>query len=317
MSNEQPRVSIGMPVYNGENFLKEALDSILAQTFENFELIISDNASTDSTEEICQEYAAKDKRISYHRNEQNIGGCRNFNRVFELSNSEYFKWATHDDLCAPELLEQCVEALDKRSSVVLAYPRTVIIDEQGREVERYFRSLDINSPRPHERFKRYHDCLRECWGKGWWVWTPLHGVIRTRALKMTPLLGSYISSDTVLLSELALLGEFYEVPEHLFFKRKHSQSSMDASRDNSNKLNYDKLILWFQPTKKNKFIFPHWRLFLESIMSINRVQISRREKLYSHFELRKYLRFNRRRLVEELMMNFARFLNIYTNDFVR
>ena len=106
-----PRVSIGIPVYNGGRFIKEAIDSILAQTFEDFELILSDNASTDETEEICKEYATLDRRIRYYRNEENLGAAKNYNRVFELSNGEYFKWASHDDLCAPEYLERCIAAL--------------------------------------------------------------------------------------------------------------------------------------------------------------------------------------------------------------
>lgn len=91
MNRKQPQVSIGMPVYNGEQFLKDALDSILAQTFDNFELIISDNTSTDNTQEICKAYSAKDQRICYYRNEKNLGAAWNFNRVFELARGEYFK----------------------------------------------------------------------------------------------------------------------------------------------------------------------------------------------------------------------------------
>ncbi len=131
MSNLTPRVSVGLAVYNGENYLREAIDSILAQTFTDFELILSDNASTDKTQEICLEYAAKDKRIRYYRNDQNIGGIRNQIRTVELSRGEYYKLAAHDDVCAPDFLEKCVEVLDRDPSVVLCYPKTKIIDENG------------------------------------------------------------------------------------------------------------------------------------------------------------------------------------------
>ena len=126
-----PRVSIGLPVYNGEKFIREAIDSIFSQTFEDFELIISDNGSTDRTQQICQAYAAQDLRIRYYRNKKNIGAARNYNLVFELASGEYFKWAAHDDLCAPEYLERCVEILDRDPDVVLCYPKTSIIDEHG------------------------------------------------------------------------------------------------------------------------------------------------------------------------------------------
>jgi glycosyltransferase involved in cell wall biosynthesis len=118
-----PRVSIGLPVYNGENYLAETLDSILAQTFTDFEVIISDNASTDRTETICRQYAAQDRRIRYLRNTSNLGAAKNYNRVFELSQGEYFKWNGHDDPLAPVFLERCVAVLDRHPGVVLCFAR--------------------------------------------------------------------------------------------------------------------------------------------------------------------------------------------------
>src|SRR5690349_812781 len=99
MPARAPQVSIGLPVYNGEKYLLNAIGSLLKQDFEDFELVISDNASTDKTEAMCHEFAAKDKRIRYHRNETNIGATGNYNRVFRLSNGEFFRWASHDDEC--------------------------------------------------------------------------------------------------------------------------------------------------------------------------------------------------------------------------
>jgi glycosyltransferase involved in cell wall biosynthesis len=116
-----PRVSIGLPVYNGERFLKDALDSILSQTYRDFELIISDNASSDHTEEICRRYAARDERVRYYRYDNNVGAARNFNRVFQLSRGEYFKWAAHDDICSPGFLQRCVKILDSDTAVVVCF----------------------------------------------------------------------------------------------------------------------------------------------------------------------------------------------------
>ena len=106
------KLTIGLPVYNGDNFLEECLESILAQTFRDFKLIISDNASTDRTESICRRFAENDPRVKYYRNEKNIGAAPNFNRVFELSNTEYFKWIAHDDVHKPDFVEQCVHILE-------------------------------------------------------------------------------------------------------------------------------------------------------------------------------------------------------------
>ena len=127
----KPRVTIGLPVYNGEQYLVQALDALLAQTYTDFALIISDNASTDRTQEICLAYAAKDARIQYYRNPINIGSAKNFNHVFALSASEYFMWAAHDDYMAPKLVAKCVDVLDRDPTILLCHAWVKIIDEQG------------------------------------------------------------------------------------------------------------------------------------------------------------------------------------------
>jgi glycosyltransferase involved in cell wall biosynthesis len=99
-----PKVSIGVPVFNGENYLAQALESILAQDFADFEVIISDNCSTDKTPEICTSFAKRDSRVKYFRNDSNIGASPNYNRTFELSRGEYFKWCAHDDRCGRAFL---------------------------------------------------------------------------------------------------------------------------------------------------------------------------------------------------------------------
>src|SRR5947207_10432807 len=112
MTERPPKVSIGLPVFNGEKFLAGALNGLLQQEFEDFELIISDNASTDSTEAICRDFATKDRRIRYQRNKTNIGASGNYNRVFELARGDFFKWASHDDECHPSLVRRCLETFD-------------------------------------------------------------------------------------------------------------------------------------------------------------------------------------------------------------
>jgi glycosyltransferase involved in cell wall biosynthesis len=288
MNRDRPRVSIGMPVYNGERFLEEALDSLLAQTFEDFELIVSDNASTDGTPEICTAYAAQDSRIRHYRNEQHLGAAENYNRVFGLSTGEYFKWAAHDDLCAPEYLERCVEVLDRKPLVVLCYPKTVIIDEHGRNVEDYSDGLDLRAPRPHERFAQYHNRFRTT-GKC----NAVFGVIRASTLRLTPLVGSYVSSDKILLGELALRGEFYEIPEHLFFRRDHPQTSVRANP-------FKERSAWFDPANKGKLQSPRWRWFFGHLSSIRRVRMGFREKILCYMQMGRWVLWNWRTLMNEL-----------------
>jgi glycosyltransferase involved in cell wall biosynthesis len=116
------KVSIGMPLYNAERYLERALEALLAQTFTDFELIISDNASTDSTWEICNTYAARDKRIKLYRNETNQGARKNFTRVLDLAQGIYFMWASYDDLWENNFLEACVKALEHQPDAVLSFP---------------------------------------------------------------------------------------------------------------------------------------------------------------------------------------------------
>jgi glycosyltransferase involved in cell wall biosynthesis len=106
-----PQVSVGLPVYNGERFVADALASILAQTWQDLEVIVCDNASTDRTREICEAFAARDPRVRYYRNERNLGASPNWNRAFELSRGELFKWAAHDDVLCPTYIERAVAAL--------------------------------------------------------------------------------------------------------------------------------------------------------------------------------------------------------------
>jgi glycosyltransferase involved in cell wall biosynthesis len=145
-----PPLTIGLPVYNGQNYVSESLDSLLAQTYSDFELIISDNASTDGTEDICRDYATRDSRIRYVRQPVNIGAAPNHNYLVQAARGRLFKWAAHDDLFAPKLVERCIEALDDRPELILAHAYMGIVDEQGKTLEIYDYRLATDSPRPSE-----------------------------------------------------------------------------------------------------------------------------------------------------------------------
>src|SRR5437879_4929447 len=224
MTCTTPRVSIGVAVYNGERYLAEALDSLLAQTFEDFELTICDNASTDRTGEIGRAYAAQDRRVRYVRNPRHLGVGGNFRRAFELSRGQYFRWAAADDLSAPQSLERCVEVLDREPAVVLAYPKIRFIDEHGRVILDYDDRLHLQSPRPRERFRQVLERLGRC--------NAAYGLMRADVLKRARLFGDFLSSDVVFLAELSLYGTFWEVPEFLFYRRFHpgASTSMDRVR---------------------------------------------------------------------------------------
>ena len=290
MTQNQPLVSIGMPVYNGERFLENALNSILAQTFADFELIISDNGSTDKTEQICRSYAQGDRRIRYFRNEQNLGAGWNFDRVAELARGKYFKWACHDDLCALEFIQQCVEILEQDSNVVLAYPKTLIIDEHEQEIEKHEDRFHLQSSLPSQRFKTYHHLVRyghQC--------HPFHGLIRRDVLAKLLPLGSYPSSDLVLLGKLALYGKFYEVSSYLFWKRDHPETSVRAHNAFRDRL------AWYDPAKKGKLHLTRWKWLREYIQAIHNAPLNWQERVKCYFQMLQWLVWNSVWLIKDLL----------------
>jgi glycosyltransferase involved in cell wall biosynthesis len=229
-----PKLSIGIPVFNGQEFLPELLDSLLRQTFADFEIVICDNASIDRTQDICREYARRDSRVRYTCNERNLGANPNFNRVFELSTAPFFKWAAHDDLYHHDYLEACVRLLDENPGVVLAHTGTAFIDETGELLRfeqetgsfvdpktgrRYWADVPSIGDTPVAISRFWQVLTRARWG------THMFGVVRREVLRQTSLQANFASSDRAMLAELALLGRFRCANDRLFLKRLHANVS--------------------------------------------------------------------------------------------
>ena len=266
MESNSTLVSIGMPVYNSEKYLEKALCAILSQTYSHLEVIISDNASTDRTGEICRTFASTDKRIRYYRNETNLGASRNFGLVFELSKGTYFRWATYDDLMAPEAIERCLEVLEREPGVVLCYTKTINIDENDDVLDYYEDDFSFSSPDPSRRF---YDFIRRIYP---YNCNAMFGLIRRSALEATSLIGSYHSSDKVLLAQLVLQGQFREVPEYLFFKRFHPGVSTTALKTEK------EYAEWHDSSLKGRRVFPRLKRTAEFGRSIHDSPLHRREK---------------------------------------
>jgi glycosyltransferase involved in cell wall biosynthesis len=272
--NAAPTLSIGLFVYNGEAFLRETLESLLGQTFQDFELIISDNASTDATEDICKAYAAADPRIRYSRNETNMGAGWNIRRVFSLATGTYFKWAACDDLYEPVFLERCINALEGNPSYVLAHARTRVIDDHGAFVEYYNWPMRTNSAHVVTRFREMllndHLCFQ------------IFGVMRREALLKIPPQGSYVNSDGVLLAQLSFLGSFYEDPDFLFISRRHSSQSTKTLPVRLKKRRFRLTNRhgtlpcpeWWDPNKAKSIEMPEWRQLREYWTSVMRAPLN-------------------------------------------
>ena len=250
-----PRVTLGVPVYNGSRYLAETLDSLLAQDFADFELIISDNASTDDTPRICAAYAARDRRVRCVRNDRNLGAAGNYNRLVLLARGRYFKWASADDVCGRSLVARCVEVLDSHPEVVLAYPKTVMIDERGQPIRDHEDRLHMRQPEPWKRLEHF--------ARNRWLCNPCFGLIRTDVLRRTRLVRPNPHSDISLLGELTIAGEFYEVPERLFFRR------VTATSCGLGKLTEQEVAAWFEPDRRQRrLIDPRRLVFLQIEHSI-------------------------------------------------
>lgn len=219
MIDSKPLVSIGMPVYNGEKYIRQALDSLLAQDYEGFELIISDNASTDSTQGICLEYEKRDQRVSYHRNDRNRGSAWNFNHVVELSCGEYFMWAAHDDWWEKTFISKCLPRLQSAPRAVLCYPLFRRISLDGDPDRIIDPGIEMEGK---SRLSRLHTTiLRQNTARA------IYGLIRGDALKRTTRFMSHFGTDRAVLDQLAILGEFVNVPEVLIHYRKRDRTPDD------------------------------------------------------------------------------------------
>ncbi len=264
--NRRPLVSIGTPIFNEERYLSQTLDSLLAQDFRDFELVVSDNASEDDTRKICLEYAARDSRIRYSRRSVNVGPVENFNCVFRMSSGKYFVWASGHDLWAPQFLSHCVEVLEREPDVVLCYPRSVVIDADGKELRP---SDPPTATRNQGLFLRFNLVV---WAVGCsWAF---HGVIRSEALKKTRLTQAVIEADTVLLSELALLGPFANVPEVLFFQR---YKWGDESRRDERLARLFKMLYPREQNRRPRFPYLGW--IREELLAVERTELGPVQKV--------------------------------------
>ncbi|MCX8004033.1 MAG: glycosyltransferase [Burkholderiaceae bacterium] len=280
-----PRVAIGMPAFNAERHIAAAIESLLGQTFGDFELIVSDNASTDATEQICRAYAARDRRLRYVRQPANVGGPANFRHVFSLARAPFFKWATADDLWAPTFLEKCVAVLERRPDVVLCHSDAFLIDDAGRPTAEYDDPVELMEDDPRARFLRLLRTIRLCHAQ--------LGVIRHAAMRRTALMGNQRNSDTHFLAELSLYGKFHKVPERLFFRRLHPGASSWQREDDARQDAY------YTPGRHPTRRLDTWSKYAHLMGAVRRAPLSWTDRLRLHKDLLRFALWERHRLRAE------------------
>ena len=280
------RLTIGLPVYNSETYLAASLESLLAQTYGDFRLLISDNASTDGTADICAEYAKRDSRIDYHGNAGNIGMSPNFNLVAERCETPFFKWSTADDLWAPTMVEKTIAVIEADDSIALCYPKTVLMSELEGTERQYDDNLHLMHDDPAGRFMDVKANIGLC---------NLHlGISRTAALRKTSMLRSFPGADMNLVAELAIYGKFFEVQEYLFFRRFHEDSSSWARQD----ADHQKRRFHSAKTQNIKLI--HWAAHGEYFNTVRHSPFSWGEKNRLYRFLLRRMMWERGRLLGEL-----------------
>jgi glycosyltransferase involved in cell wall biosynthesis len=284
---DEPLVSIGLPVYNGEQYLEQAIASLLGQTYRNLELIICDNDSTDRTSEICERAAAADPRVRYQRNDVNVGGANNHNLTFELARGKYFRWAAHDDIAEPELIERCVKVLEANPDVVVCHTDFVLIDADG-EIFDHISRNHCTSPSAAERFASMASARDYC--------EETYGVIRSDVFARTDLQQDYTGSDRTLMSEIALYGPFENVNETLFRKRLHSGNEY---------LDWRTRMAWFGEQYRGKIVFPWWTALADYFRVIRRVPLTSRDRVACYRYMARWTRMNLPKLSKDVLVAAA------------
>lgn len=206
-----PKISIGIPAYNSATTIAASIESLLAQTFGDFELIVSDNASIDSTREIVESLAQSDRRIRYVCQPENIGANRNYSYVARAARGEYFKWASSSDWCAPTFLAKCLNSLQQNNDAVLAAPRTRLFAGDLTTATDYMYDTEILDSSPLARLIKLNSGKR--------LNNAVNGLIRVEALRRTRLIDLFYHADVVLMGHLAMLGKIILVDEFLYYRR--------------------------------------------------------------------------------------------------
>ena len=286
MSASVPLISVGLPVYNGEGFLAQTLDSILSQTLTDFELIISDNGSVDGSRGIAESYARRDGRIRVVQSDINRGAAWNYKCVLDLARGKYFRWAPADDLFAPESLACCAEVLDQHPEAVLCYPKTTLIDAHGEIIRPYNDNLDLRQASPVERYKATIKQLG--------LTNVIYGLMRTDVLRQTRLIRNFPGADLIFVAELSLFGQFHEIDRPLFFRRMHAGASSSIQSQDGQQAFMDPQV------RRRKVFARLWRHSFENIRSVLHAPLKAPERVRLLQFLLRGMIASRDQLVQEL-----------------
>lgn len=286
---QQPFVSIGLPVYNAERYLAGVIESHLEQTHSNFELVISDNASTDATAEVCADYACRDARIRVVREPRNRGLSWNHARVLALARGPYFRWGAGDDVPSRGLVEEAVRLLEDDPASVLVTPHTKNIDADGKIIGVLPRTLDLSTDDVVERVKAVLT--------GNYQMVYPQGLMRLDTMLSTRRQWDYFGWDFVLLLELALRGRLRQTQNECLLRRLHPNQASRVQRDASSG------VACIEPTFKSLWVFPHWRWQRERFRAVADSPLTADQKRRLYAFLGRQTWWTKNELVRDVTMN--------------
>lgn len=280
-------VSIGLPVYNGSAYLRQALGSLINQTYPHIEIILSDNASTDATPDICQEYCARDSRLRYVRLQSNVGAIANHNLVYGQATGEFFMWASSDDIWLPRYVEVCVATLRADPDVVVAYTGVRQIDDRGQLIRDLGPAVGLDDADAVKRFRHLTDIYV--------AMQSIYGVIRSESLARTRLMRQHPGADRILFAEVGLLGKLSQAPETLYLRRVHSMQSVGA---------YPKLSARYKwANARGRWLrFPHFEYLWGYFIGACRSAPGWAQRIGCYRWLVKWCYWHRRELFDDLLM---------------
>ena len=293
----EPKVVIGLPVYNGQKYLVAAIESHLAQSFSDFVLVISDNGSTDATQDICEDYARRDPRVKYLRSPENRGILWNHRRVLDgiTSPDQYFRWAGADDIIEPGLLQDMVSVLASRPEVAAVVPDTKNIDANGALTGSMARSLDLQQA---DVFLRARDVLLANYQH-----VIAYGLLRVSTLRGMRTGPNYPGWDAIFVWELALRGLLVQTHGPSLLRRFHAGS---ISRAKTAK----EVRRWVDPKNRTGINFPHWNWAYERMRILLGCPLPARERLRIGIFLTRATFWQRRALIRDFTQAVRRTLGL-------
>ena len=213
-----PLVSICIPVFNEGKDIERTITNVLSQTYENFEVVISDNASTDQTEAICRRIAQKDDRLKYFRSLKTSNQNENFNRVFKLSKGQFTLWMGGHDWLDPGCIEQCIAKFEENPEFVLITTNKKYLDDNGVEYYKEYNGTMLNLNTSYKRFSRMLWFLTETY----LYIGPVSSIMRRSVLEKTGMLKSVMYADLIFALDMSLLGPWGHIPKCLQFRKNPS-----------------------------------------------------------------------------------------------